>query len=79
MSEELIGLGWKVPQEALKKFKDYCDDTGSGYQDTIAAAMIIWPYLPASVQRAAHLEAKGKPSVGKKFWEEFRKGLDDAI
>lgn len=76
---ELTPLGWKVPEEVFKMFKDFCDDTGSGYQDAIAAAMVIWPHLPASVQRAAQLEAKGKPSVGKKFWEEFRKGLDDAV
>jgi len=72
-------LGWKVPVAVVDRFKTYCDEVGSNYSDSIAAAMVIWQYLPASVQRQAHLEVSGKPSVDKKFWEEFRKGLDDAI
>ena len=72
-------VGWKVSVKLLDQFKAYCDLTGTNYQEAVASAMVIWAYLPASVQRLAQLEASGKPSVDKKFWDEFRRGLDDAI
>lgn len=74
---EKVQLGWKIPKSVLEKFRVYCVEVGSNYQDTTAAAMVVWPYLPAEVQRRAQLEASGKSQ--KKFWDLFSSGLEDAM
>jgi hypothetical protein len=79
MAENKTPLGWTVPVEVRDRFQEYCDMIGMGYGDALASAMIIWQYLPASVQRQARLEAAGKPGVDREFWEELSRGLDDAI
>lgn len=79
MADENVQLGWRIPPAVRDKFKEYCDDVGSDYGDSLAAAMTIWQHLPASIQRQSHLEVAGKQGVDQKFWEELRRGLDDAI
>lgn len=79
MAVEKTNIGWMIPVKAVESFKEYCDDVNDNYGDALAAAITIWQYLPATVQRLAQLEAFGKPSVDKKFWREFSKGLDQAV
>ncbi len=79
MPETKEQVGWKVPADVLVKFRDFCSDTGSNYQDSLAAAMVIWCYLPPSIQRQAQLEASGKPAIDKKSWKQYSARLEAAI
>jgi len=72
-------LGWKIPPAVKKEFMEHCDKTGAKYQDALAAAMVIWQFLPPSIQRAAQLEAFGEPTLDRKAWLAFSRGLEDAI
>ena len=72
-------VGWRFYEPVVDDFQEYCDQVNDNYGEAVSAAMVIWRYLPASVQRLAQLEANGIPSVDQKYWEEFRRGLDDAI
>lgn len=64
MADENVQLGWRIPPAVRDKFKEYCDDVGSDYGDSLAAAMTIWQHLPASIQRQSHLEVAGKQGGG---------------
>lgn len=79
MAKEKKSLGWKVDDDLIEKFKSYCEMTGSSYQDAIAAAMVIWQYLPASIQRQAQLEANGTICVDAEFWKLLNDGLNEAV
>lgn len=72
-------VGWKISAEIIERFKNYCDSDSRGYGESMAAAFIIWTYLPPTVQKQAIQEAKGIPSVDSQFWSEFAKGLEDAV
>ena len=72
-------LGWKVSDEIIESFKQYCDTVGGSYKSSIAASMVIWKYLPPSIQRMAQLEASGEDQLDEEFWKEYTRGLEDAI
>ena len=76
---EKIPLGWRVPNKIRDDFAQWCSDNGLVCQHDCAGALVIWPYLPSSVREAAKAEAKGQPSVDKKFWEIFGAGLEAAL
>jgi len=67
---------WLIPDEVKNNFVDFCASIGAIAQDDCAGALVIWQYLPAAVREQAKLEAKGIAPVDKKFWEQFRAGLE---
>jgi hypothetical protein len=79
MTKETKTVGWQISVNAIDQFCNYCDSVNDNYGDAVSAAMVIWQYLPPSVQRQAQLAANGVPAVDKNFWKEFSRGLDDAI
>ena len=75
-SAEKAKLGWYVPRDCRDKFAQWCADNGLICQEDCAGALVIWQYLPAAVREQAKLEAKGIAPVDKKFWKQFRAGLE---
>ena len=78
MAKDKTGVGWEISTDVQEKFKAYCDSVNSRYGDATAAAMIIWQYLPPTIQRLAQLEANGIPSIDRKFWDDFASGINQA-
>lgn len=77
--DEKITTGWRVPAKIKESFVEFCAQVGALAQEDCAGALVIWPYLPAAVREQAKLEAKGIAAVDKKFWEQFRAGLELGI
>ena len=77
--EEKVQLGWQVPVSVKEAFRDFCSDTSSIVQEDCAGALFIWRYMPAAIREQARMTAKGIGSVDKKFWEQFRAGIELAL
>ena len=78
-NSEKIRLGWEVPKELRNSFRDWCVNKGVLVQEDCAGALIIWQFLPAEIREAAKMEAKGTPSLNKKFWSDFQTGFAQYI
>ena len=64
--------GWDISVEITEYFKDYCSACGQPLHKAQEAAMLIWTFLPAEVQRLALFQAGGKiPKLDESFWKEF--------
>jgi hypothetical protein len=73
---EKVQTGWIIPVKIKESFVTFCAEKGALAQEDCAGALVIWQYLPAQIREWAKLEAKGLPSIDKKFWEQFRHGLE---
>jgi hypothetical protein len=76
---EKIQTGWKIPVTCKDSFTKFCDEVGSLVQEDCAGALLIWQYLPAQIRELAKMHAKGVTKIDKKFWDQFRQGLELGI
>lgn len=72
-------LGWRVPIANVERFKAYCDLTGDPYVPCLAAAMLLWEFLPPKAQRQLRLWANQVDGVPKDAGEQFLKGVLDGL
>lgn len=77
--QKKVRPGWFCPEEVKDSFVEFCDLHGVKIQEDFAGALVIWQYLPVQLRQLAKFEAKGIDKVDKTFWEDFRKGIDQAI
>lgn len=74
-----VKTGWEVPVTVKDDFVTFCAEKSTLAQEACAGALIIFQLLPAQIRELAMLEAKGKGLVDRKFWEDYRRGLEAAI
>src|SRR5512146_1530157 len=70
--------GWRVADEIRDQFTRWCDGDNHGYEDEFAAAIFLWPKLPATMQAWVRQAIAGNPEYGASFWLEFEQTFDEA-
>ena len=70
---------WLIPDEVKNSFVEFCASIGTIAQEDCAGALVIWQYLPPAIREQAKLQAKGIAALDKKFWDQFRSGLELGI
>jgi len=67
--------GWLIPETVKDKFRDFCIEKGENTQESCAAALTLFCYLPAQVREWARLVAKGLIPADEEFRKEFAGGV----
>jgi hypothetical protein len=77
--KETTKPGWNIPVDVRDSFTAFCAGVGAIAQEDCAGALLIWPHLPAEIREQAKVQAKGNSAIDKKFWQQFRSGLELAL
>jgi len=73
-NQNITKLGWPVPTNIHESFTTFCDDNGLSYQDAIAAAMLLFLHIPATLREQGIRAAKGKGQIDLVFWRSLDNG-----